>query len=200
MLDAAAPDAPHRIGPNAIIQVAEALRALHGEAAAKRVFGAAGLGGLLDRPPRRMTDERAVSALHRSLHALMPVQEAAQVAADAGRRTADYLLANRIPRMVQWLLRALPAPLAAPVLLRAISRNAWTFAGSGHVFVTRGSPAMIEIEANPVATGPCHYHIAVFERLFRVLVHPRADVQETKCCASGAVACRFTIALPHRRR
>ncbi|MBX9596824.1 MAG: bacteriochlorophyll 4-vinyl reductase [Roseomonas sp.] len=200
MLDAAAQNAPHRIGPNAIIQVAEALRALHGEAAAKRVFGAAGLGGLLDRPPEHMTDERAVFALHSTLHALMPGLDAAQVATDAGRRTADYLLANRIPNMVQWLLRALPAPLAAPVLLRAISRNAWTFAGSGHVLATRGNPAMIEIKSNPVATGPCHYHIAVFERLFRVLVHPRAEVHESTCCAHGAVACRFTIALPRRRR
>lgn len=200
MHGAAAQDAPHRIGPNAIIQVAEALRAQHGEAAARRVFGAAGLGRLLDRPPERMTDERTVFALHRALHALMPGQDAAHIAADAGRRTADYLLANRIPRMVQAVLRVLPARLAAPVLLRAISRNAWTFAGSGHVRVMRGNPAVIEIVANPVATGPCHYHIAVFERLFRVLVHQHATVRETTCCAQGAAACQFEITLPRGRR
>jgi divinyl protochlorophyllide a 8-vinyl-reductase len=196
MLDAT--DAAHRIGPNAIIQVAEALRALHGEGAAKRVFGAAGLAGLLDRPPDRMTDERLVAALHRTLHALLPEEDAAEVAAEAGRRTADYLLANRIPRPVQWLLRALPAPLAARMLLGAIARNAWTFAGSGHVFVTPGNPSVIEIEDNPVATAPCHYHIAVFTRLFQVLVHPRAEVHETMCCANGAAACRFAISWSRR--
>lgn len=196
MLDATEP--AHRIGPNAITQVAASLRALHGEPVAQRVFGAAGLSGLLDRPPERMTDERAVALLHRTLHALLPEEDAAEVATEAGRRTADYLLANRIPRPVQWLLRALPARLAAPLLLRAISRNAWTFAGSGHVFVTPGNPSVIEIEDNPVATAPCHYHIAVLQRLFATLVHPRAEVRETMCCASGAAACRFAISWSRR--
>jgi divinyl protochlorophyllide a 8-vinyl-reductase len=188
-------EAAHRIGPNAILQVAEALRALQGEASARRVFGAAGLSGLLDRPPARMTDERLVAALHRTLHALLPEADAAEVAAEAGRRTADYLLARRIPWPAQWLLRALPAPLAARLLLAAIARNAWTFAGSGHVFV---APGVIEIEDNPVATGPCHYHLAVFTRLFRTLVHPRAEVHETLCCARGAAACRFAISWSRR--
>lgn len=196
MLSATEP--AHRIGPNAIIQVAEALRALHGEAVASRVFGAAGLSSLLDRPPDRMTDERLVAALHRTLHGLLPEGDAAEVSAEAGLRTADYLLANRIPRPVQWLLRALPARLAAPLLLRAVSRNAWTFAGSGHVFVTPGNPAVIEIEDNPVATAPCHYHVAVFTRLFQTLVHPRAEAHETLCCANGAAACRFAISWSRR--
>lgn len=195
---AGATEPAHRIGPNAIIQVAQALRALHGEALARRVFGAAGLSALLDHPPERMTDERIVAALHRTLHTLLPADDAAEVAAEAGTRTADYLLARRIPRPVQWLLCALPARLAAPLLLRAIERNAWTFAGSGRVFVTPGTPAVIEIEDNPVATGPCHYHIAVFTRLFQVLVHPRAEVRETLCCASGAAACRFAISWSRR--
>lgn len=191
-------EAAHRIGPNAVIQVAEALRALHGEPAARRVFGAAGLDGLLDRPPERMTGERVVAALHRTLHALLPREDAAEVAAEAGTRTADYLLARRIPRPAQWLLGALPARLAGALLLGAIARNAWTFAGSGHVFVTAGNPAVIEIEDNPVATAPCHYHIAVFARLFRALVHPRAEVRETLCCAGGAAACRFAISWSRR--
>ncbi|MCX7684195.1 MAG: bacteriochlorophyll 4-vinyl reductase [Acetobacteraceae bacterium] len=116
----------------------------------------------------------------------------------AADRTADYLLAHRIPRPAQWLLRALPARLAAPPLLRAVARNAWTFAGSGRVFVTPGPPAVIEIEANPLATAPCHFHLAVFTRLFRTLVHPQAEVHETLCCGSGAAACRFAISWSRR--
>lgn len=163
------------------------------------MFGAAGLPGLLDHPPERMTDERLVAALHRTLHALLAEEDAAEVAAEAGTRTADYLLAHRIPRLLQGLLRALPAPLAARMLLRAIARHAWTFAGSGRVFVTPGNPSVIEIENNPLATGPCRYHLAVFTRLFTALVHPRVELRETQCCAHGAAACRFAIAWSGRR-
>ncbi|MEM1431648.1 MAG: V4R domain-containing protein, partial [Pseudomonadota bacterium] len=41
----------------------------------------------------------------------------------------------------------------------------------------------------------CHWHAAVFERLFRVLVSPESSVTEVACCAMGAPACRFEIRL-----
>jgi hypothetical protein len=66
---------------------------------------------------------------------------AAEVARSAGRRTADYLLAHRIPKPVQALLKALPARLAARVLLSAIARHAWTFAGSGVFSASTGARA-----------------------------------------------------------
>jgi divinyl protochlorophyllide a 8-vinyl-reductase len=65
---------------------------------------------------------------------------AAEVARDAGLRTADYLLANRIPKPVQVLLKHLPAPLAARVLLSAIRRHAWTFRRQRQLHA-RGRPA-----------------------------------------------------------
>ena len=187
-----------KVGPNAVTQMAAALRARGGEAAARRVFGAAGMIDLLDHPPARMIDQRYPAALHRTVAELLAPEEARAVAADAGRRTADYLLANRIPRPAQRLLRLLPPRLAARLLLTAIGRNAWTFAGSGAFSARAGDPCAVEIAANPLATPGAPWHAAVFERLFRALVSPAAAVRVTACTAEGAPACRFEIALRPR--
>lgn len=182
-----------RVGPNAILQVSAALRARLGGAAVERVFAAAGLEDLLRRPPEAMVPEEAVARLHRALADGASPPEAEALALDAGRRTADYLLAHRIPRPVQSLLRALPARAASAVLLRAVARNAWTFAGSGRFRAIPGRPAVVEIGANPIATPGCPWHRGVFERLFQVLVSSRATVVQTRCCASGADSCRFEL-------
>jgi divinyl protochlorophyllide a 8-vinyl-reductase len=189
-----------RIGPNAVTRMAEALRALHGEAVAGRVFAAAALGDMLRDPPQEMIDERDVARLHRSAHAALGAVAAAAVARDAGARTGAYLLAHRIPRPVQWLLRRLPAPLAARLLVAAIARHAWTFAGSGEFGVAwrRGGvrlaiarcPLCREIAAGDPA---CDFYCATFERLFGELVRAGSSVTETSCQACGAGACVFEV-------
>jgi divinyl protochlorophyllide a 8-vinyl-reductase len=117
-------------------------------------------------------------------------------------RTADYLLAHRIPLPVQRVLKRLPAGLAARVLLAAISRHAWTFAGSGRFSASpagRGRrPLVLEIRNNPLCRGhaavpACDFYAATFERLFQVLVHRDAQVVETACEACGDAACRFEL-------
>lgn len=193
-------DAAARIGPNAVTRMAEALRALHGETVAARIFGAAALGGMLSHPPADMIDERDVARLHRSAHAALGAVAAAAVARDAGARTAAYLLAHRIPRPVQWLLRHLPAPLAARVLVAAIVRHAWTFAGSGTFRVRwqRGGvllaiahcPLCREIAAGDPA---CDFYSATFERLFAELVRAGATATEIACEACGGEACVFEV-------
>ncbi|MCU0698551.1 MAG: bacteriochlorophyll 4-vinyl reductase [Myxococcaceae bacterium] len=111
-------------------------------------------------------------------------------------RTANYLLANRIPKLAQWVLKALPRRQAADVLLGAITRNAWTFSGSGRFSGTReGATVHLAIEANPLATGPCAWHRGVFTRLFTELVSKDARVVETACVADGDAACRFEVSL-----
>lgn len=177
-----------RIGPNAVIQTAEALRALAGEATAARIFQRAGLLAWLQVPPSEMANERAVAELHRVV-----ALEAPEAAAEAGRRTADYLLVNRIPGPAQTVMRLLPGPLAARLLLVAIARNAWTFAGSGAVQVSGGARPRIAIADNPIATPGCPWHRAVFSRLFSELALPGAQVEELTCCARGDDACRFEI-------
>lgn len=190
-----------RIGPNAVIRIAEAVDAVENRAATLRLFAGAGLGGYLAAPPAAMVPEDDVTALHRRLRSELGATRAVSVSWIAGVRTADYLLANRIPVPVQPLLRLLPARLAAFVLLKAIGAHAWTFAGSGRFSWTMGRPITLIFADCPLcrdqrAPAPCcHYYAATFERLFRVLIDGEARVTETHCIAAGADACRFEIAL-----
>jgi len=185
--------APAMVGPNAVIQLAKALRTAGGEAAALDVFCLAHATAALVDPPDAMVDERIPRRLFSALVTAWPRQEAADVLRDAGRRTAWYLLANRIPAPAQRLLRVLPAPLASRALLSAIARNAWTFAGSGHCTTSHRGRAVIEIKDNPLAVPDCPWHAGVFEGLFGALVHPRPTVAHPYCCAKGDTLCRFEI-------
>lgn len=188
-----------RIGPNAITRVAEVMPGLVGEAATRAVFARAGLSKHLITPPEGMVLEADVARLHQALRQSLGPAVATQVARQAGRRTADYLLARRIPKLVQHLLRALPAPLAARLLLRAIGRNAWTFAGSGQFSARAGRPCVLTIRGNPLCHGllqaepACAFYTATFERLFQVLVHAGTHAVETACEARGDPACRFEL-------
>jgi divinyl protochlorophyllide a 8-vinyl-reductase len=187
------------IGPNAITRVAEALLPRVGDAATAAIFGRAGLLPYLARPPQRMVDEAEVRRLHRALHATLGAAAAREVAREAGRRTGDYLLRHRIPRVAQTVLKRLPAPLAARVLLAAVRRHAWTFAGSGEFEAHAGRPVRLTIRHNPLcrelrlAEPGCDFYAATFERLFRVLVHPAIRAVETDCEACGDPACRFEL-------
>lgn len=187
-----------RIGPNAILRIADALPLHAGPEAARRVFARAALAHYLRAPPSGMVPERDVRRLHAALAAECGTAQAREVARDAGHRTADYLLAHRIPRPAQRLLRALPARLAAAALARAIRRHAWTFAGSGRFSFAPGVPTVFSIRGNPLLGGgdvavACDYYAATFERLFVALVHPRARVREVACEARGDDACRFEL-------
>ena len=188
-----------RIGPNAIIQVAAALRALTDEQNLRDIFATAGLSAYLDQPPTAMVEETAVARLHQTVRAVLPESLATQVMHDAGRRTGEYVLARRIPAPVRLILPQLPVWLARKLLLKAIRGNAWTFAGSGQFSARDGDPCIIEIAANPVvlgevATSPiCHWHSAVFETLFQRLVDTHFVAREVACCASGSEVCRFVV-------
>lgn len=188
-----------RIGPNAVIRLAEALDALESKAVTKRLFIAADLESYVHSPPQAMVPEDDVTLLHRHLrHDLKPTR-AATVSWLAGQRTADYLLANRIPRPVQRLLKLLPARLAAFILLKAIGAHAWTFAGTSRFTWRMGHPITLTFEDCPLCRGDhagepcCSYYAATFERLFRELISSKTDVRETACIAMGGEACRFEI-------
>ena len=195
----------HRIGPNAITRVAEALRESGPEDRVEHLYTRAGLAHYLAQPPEKMVDEREVTRLHQVLRDELGIPAALEIARSAGVRTGDYLLAHRIPKGVQVLLKWLPARLASQVLLNAIQRHAWTFAGSG-AFSARFQPRAaararlrFRIEGCLVcrrvsAKEPaCEYYAATFERLFRTLVHREAAVRETRCEACGDPACEFDI-------
>ncbi|MGJ5201993.1 bacteriochlorophyll 4-vinyl reductase [Bradyrhizobium sp. HKCCYLR20261] len=196
---AASDHATGRIGPNAIIQTAEALRLLRGEDEALRVFAAARLEPYLIAPPADMVDETEVTRLHRALRTTLNDDDARTVGAKAGQLTAAYLLANRIPRPAQRVLRVLPARLASHALSRAIAAHAWTFVGTGLFTARPGRPTIYEISHCPLCRGQgadhpiCDFYAATFETLFATLVHRNARAREISCEAMGASACRFVI-------
>lgn len=173
-----------KIGPNAILQVFAVLEEIGGPMQCNAVAGMAGLGQYLTAPPSTMVNEGEVVRLHRAIRACLP-HEAATAALDrAGRRTADYILANRIPQAAQWMLRRLPAAWAGRLLLRAISQHAWTFAGSGSFSYLIGQPTVLQLADCPACLEvygpqePCTYYAATLEGLFAALVHPGARVRD----------------------
>lgn len=188
-----------RIGPNAVTRLAEALGAIEGAAAVERVFAAAGYPAHVDQPPADMVEEREATALHRALRCEVGDVRARTIGWMAGRRTGDYLLARRIPRGAQALLRLLPAALAARLLCAAIARNAWTFAGAGEFSARSGHPTILAVRACPLCRAQtsrapcCDFYAATFERLFAELVDPRARAVETACQALGDPACVFEL-------
>jgi len=183
------------IGPNAVIQTAAALTALCGREAAQRVFAQAGLSRYLTAAPAAMLPLREVAALNASLAQFLPPERAAAVAAEAGRRTADYLLANRIPALAQRALRLSPRWLAARLLLRAIAANAWTYAGGARVRgCVTGGAAVVEIDGGATDACGCLWRQAVFQRLFAALVNPDAQARAAGC-RLGAAPCRYEITL-----
>jgi divinyl protochlorophyllide a 8-vinyl-reductase len=188
-----------RIGPNAITRVAEALTERHGGPLARHVFATAELSHHLVQPPEAMVPEADVVALHRAVRSVLVRADADAVMRDAGERTARYLLARRIPKPAQAVLAALPARLAARLLLALIVKHAWTFAGSARLRVFPGRPARVVFEGSPFAAVPaaaapvCGFYVGTFETLFQRLVHPAARVEETGCAAVGAPVCTLRL-------
>lgn len=187
------------IGPNAVTRISQAMESLGYAGSLRTIFALAGGSEWLETPPTRMVDETSAARLHRAIRDVFAVADANNILAEAGRLTADYLLANRIPRAFQRLLPWLPRRWAERLFLAAISRHAWTFVGSGRFSASVGDPTTIEIRMNPLCSGErrcravCVWHAAVFKRLFGELISPAARVEEISCEARGDSACRFHL-------
>lgn len=189
-----------RIGPNSLIQTGQALAALFDDETARMIFGRAGIGHRYADPPGTMLDEREPQRLFAVLCDTLSDQEATRVLAEAGDRTGQYLLANRVPKPARQLLPRLPPAISARLLVRAISAHAWTFAGSGgfsgEVHGWRRLVIHLAIKANPLATPGCPWHGAVFERLFATLTATQVSVLHPRCQAKGNDCCEWTITAP----
>jgi divinyl protochlorophyllide a 8-vinyl-reductase len=188
-----------RIGPNTIIQLAHVLRDRYGEyLAGSLLFESTGYA--MTALPGAMVDEREAQAFVRTVMTQLGERPGADVLREAGLRTADYLMANRIPRPAQWVMKALPARAGLSLLLKAMRANAWTFAGSGAFSVrTHAQGADLTFHACAMcrdmrADGPvCDFYAGTFEHLIRTLVAPRAQVTEVECQAQGGHCCRFEV-------
>ena len=98
-----------RIGPNAIIQMGEALSARKEEARAAQIYGRAGLLPYLAHPPHAMVDEGEVARLFKAVS-----DEAKLLKATS----ADKGDATQLKRMQQ-VIGGLPVPAKANTNIRA---------------------------------------------------------------------------------
>lgn len=174
-----------RIGPNAILQLVAVLDRRLGKAARDQLMQAS--GQVVPPADAGMWPETACRAVHLTVYRDLPAQ-AEVLMTEAGTATADYILAHRIPGPAKALIRLLPAALGARLLTGAIGRHAWTFAGSGRFRVISHRPLVLEIADNPLG-GPCHWHAAVFVRLYQALVWRKACIIATQV---GSIS-RFAI-------
>jgi divinyl protochlorophyllide a 8-vinyl-reductase len=170
-----------RIGPNALIQTVHALQAIAGPAATFAVLAHADRLDLLDALPTAMVPAHEFTALVAAVHATLPPATAAQVLEESGVRTAAYVIRNRIPAPIRTLLRILPPRPALRLLLAAIARHTWTFAGAARFSYQLRPTPTIRLAGDPatgaipgVAVGP-YYHGA-FSAFMRDLVSPHARV------------------------
>lgn len=197
-----APAETGRVGPNAITRMAEAISLIADNSARDTIFTEAGLGAYLADPPTRMVPDEEVALLHATAFALLGVPLARRIGAEAGRRTGAYLLAHRIPKFARLVLPLLPRRIALHLLLQAIERHAWTFAGRGiFAWEAMRDGFALSLADNPVsrkvsAEEPvCDYYQATFETLFQALAGPGIRVEEIACSAQGDPRCIFKVTL-----
>lgn len=187
-----------RIGPNAVIQTAAVLRDRFGTARAAEIVQRA-TGRALDTMPEHMVDEAEVRALVQQCLAQLGARQTRAVLRESGHRTAEYLLAHRIPRPVQLLLKLLPAPVGVRILMTAIGRHAWTFAGSGHFHVHAGRRTTFAIDDCPLCRGLtleapiCDYYAGTFERLLSTLIRRDTGVVQTGSAVCGGSSCEYAV-------
>ena len=164
---------PALIGPNAVLQAVAVMEERLGHAETAAILADARITRLPS--GEHMIPEVDALRLHRWL-ALHDPMGALVIAEESGARTADYIIANRIPRIAAKLLRHLPAALAAPLLMAAIRKHAWTFIGAGNIAPDGAWRFAIDRSAanDPVPPPDSLFlwYAAVFTRLYRELVAP----------------------------
>lgn len=164
------------IGPNAVLQTVRVIEERLGGEVSAAILAEAGIARLPS--GERMIREAHALALHRAIVSRLP-REAEAIARSAGWATADYIIAHRIPAPAKALLRLLPGALAAPLLMAAIRKHAWTFVGAGRFSPEGGWRFTIDRSraGDDPAPPPSLFtwYGAVFTRLFRELVAPRAE-------------------------
>jgi len=192
-------DRTGRIGPNAILQLVAAPREREGKGTVAAVLRRAGLEDRVARPVDGLVSVAEVRAVHAALQEVVGPEATRSFAAEAGRRTAAYLLGHRIPGPFRRLLARLPTRLRQPLLLAVIIRHAWTLTGGGRFALLQSAPSRLSIEPCPLCPAcgrdglGCVCYAATFEALLRDLVDPRTGVEPAPCRAAGSRRCELRI-------
>lgn len=179
----------HRIGSDAVLHTLDALSEVGGDHLTQEIIDAAGLRHVVGQTLQEMVPQSVFSALVQSIEDLLPRSQVDLVAVKSGRKTGAVLLEQYIPEMAQKLLRTLPKRVAGPLLLRALEKHAWTFAGSASVHHIDGPPLKLVIGNNPMAIWGCLWQCALLETVFRRVVSPDARIWQMACCESNPMEC-----------
>lgn len=188
-----------KLGPNAIIQTVAALEEALGVERARAALVRGGAGDLPDHLPQALIDEHEFHELVMLLIDQLGGDATIDILARSGQLTAEYVFANRIPAIVRAILRILPPQLGLKILLPAMQRHTWTFAGSGSFAYHSGVMPWLEV-ANPavrddraLAGALCAYYRGAFAQMLRMLIDPRARLRDCECQARGDRRCRYAI-------
>ncbi|MEO1747978.1 MAG: bacteriochlorophyll 4-vinyl reductase [Pseudomonadota bacterium] len=186
--------AAHYVGPNAIIQTLASVGSLTGTENVAPIMRRAFLLEPLDGWDEMVPVEQ-VNGLNKAVLDTLGADQAATILHESGRRTGRYIIENRIPPLIKRLLGSLPRRLASRLLLQAIRKNAWTFAGKARV---ESGGNWICIHENPLCLGRtgyggCVWHESVFQTLFQRIVGSEVHVHETRCMGRGDAYCRFEL-------
>jgi len=186
-------NSPARIGPNSIIQTVAALDARYGTGKTDQILDRIGQASLRANLPKEMVEEEKFHTLCKSLENELGAKELEKILEDSGMRTAAYLLKVRIPGFFQAICKPLPAGLAFKLLFFAISKNAWTFAGSGEFSYTKAkSPTItVKVTASSVPTVG-YFYLGTFTKLLRELVNPEATVEPVIRRKGSSIVCTYS--------
>ncbi len=183
---------PSRIGPNSIIQTVAALEASFGKAEAEAILQRIGQGHWIGNLPTEMTEESKFHALVTAVEKEIGENATASILEESGQRTAKYLLRVRIPAIFQKVVKLLPPRAAFKLLLFAISKNAWTFAGSGQFSYTMSRPPEISVRVTwPSLPVGGNFYLGTFKALLHELVNPDTTVTPTIRKEGNSILCRY---------
>ena len=183
---------PSKIGPNSIIQTVAALEAKFGKKEADTILKKIGQGHFIGNLPTEMIEESKFHAMVTSLQKELGDKATAGILKESGERTARYLLKVRIPSIFQKLVKLLPSRPAFKIFLFAISKNAWTFAGSGEFTYSRNQPPEITVNV----TFPSHpvvgnFYLGTFNALLQELVNPATKIKPDIRKENGSIRCHY---------
>lgn len=185
-------NAPSKIGPNSIIQTVAALEEHFGKTEAEAILKRIGQGHWIGNLPTEMTEESKFHSLVTALAKEIGDNKTASILEESGRRTAAYLLRVRIPGLFQKVLKMLPAAPAFSLFLFAISKNAWTFAGSGEFSYSGGkNPEIIVRVTHPTNPVVGNFYLGTFEALLEELVNPKTSIDPAIKKQNGSILCTY---------
>ncbi|NTW51267.1 MAG: bacteriochlorophyll 4-vinyl reductase [Chlorobiaceae bacterium] len=183
---------PSRIGPNSIIQTVGALESKYEKPATDNLLKKIGQGYLINNLPSEMVEESKFHSLVLALQKEIGDQTTGAILKESGERTAKYLLKVRIPAPFQIIVKLLPPGPAFKLFLFAISKNAWTFAGSGEFsYGSKPSPNIkvkVTFPSHPVVGN---FYLGTFNALLKELVNPKTTIKADIRKDKGAILCSY---------